>query len=163
MRQASEAPRPAVPSLYDWAGGSAALERLTRIFYERAKTDEVLGPLFAQISPQHSLHVAQFIAEVFGGPKDYSAYGGHPEMVRHHLGKLLTEPQRRRWAAMIAECADEAALPTDPEFRSAFVAYIEWGSRLAVQNSQLGASVDPKAAMPIWGWGVPGGPYRPRS
>jgi len=49
-------------------------------------------------------------------------------MIRHHLGRLLTEPQRRQWAALIAASADEAGLPEDPEFRSAFVAYLEWGS-----------------------------------
>jgi hemoglobin len=156
-------PESGVPSLYEWAGGMPAFERLTEIFYQRVKDDLVLAPLFARISPEHSSHVAQFIAEVFGGPKGYSARGGHPEMVRHHLGKLLTEPQRRRWAAMIVECADEANLPKDPEFRSAFVAYIEWGSRLAVVNSEAGATVDENAAMPAWGWGVPGGPYRPPS
>jgi truncated hemoglobin YjbI len=109
-------PESGVPSLYEWAGGMPAFERLTEIFYQRVKDDLVLAPLFARISPEHSSHVAQFIAEVFGGPKGYSARGGHPEMVRHHLGKLLTEPQRRRWAAMIVECADEAnsARPSSP-------------------------------------------------
>jgi len=102
--------------------------------------------------------VAAFIAEVFGGPAAYTPRGGHPEMVRRHLGRALTEAQRRRWATLLAECADEAGLPTDPEFRSAFVAYIEWGSRLAVINSQPGATVDGTAIMPRWGWGVPGGP-----
>ncbi|MCB0165212.1 MAG: globin, partial [Anaerolineae bacterium] len=76
-----------------------------------------------------------------------------------HLGKQLTEAQRSRWASLIAACADEAGLPDDPEFRSAFVAYIEWGSRLAVINSQPGASVNPEAPMPKWGWGEVGGPY----
>ncbi len=31
-------------------------------------------------------------------------------------------------------------LPDDPEFRSAFAAYIEWGTRIAVTNSQPGAT-----------------------
>ncbi|HKE94834.1 MAG TPA: hypothetical protein VKB34_11040, partial [Povalibacter sp.] len=49
-------------------------------------------------------------------------------------------------------------LPADPEFRSAFVGYIEWGSRIAVINSQPGAAVDEHAAMPVWGWGEARGP-----
>jgi len=154
-------PQAPIPSLYERAGGMPAFERLTNVFYERVKENAVLAPLFAKISAEHSRHVAEFIAEVLGGPKGYSAHGGHPEMIRHHLGRLLTEPQRRQWAALIIECADEAGLPEDPEFRSAFVAYIEWGSRLAVLNSQAGATLDPNAAMPVWGWGVTGGPYRP--
>jgi hemoglobin len=150
-----------VPSLYEWAGGAPAFERLSKIFYARVSEDPVLAPIFARMSAEHPAHVALFIAEVFGGPSGYSALGGHPEMIRHHLGRMLSEPQRHRWATLIAACADEAGLPTDPEFRSAFVAYIEWGSRLAVINSQPGATVDPQAAMPAWGWGVPGKPYRP--
>jgi hypothetical protein len=58
---------------------------------------------------------------------------------------------------------DEISLVDDPEFRSAFVAYLEWGSRLAVINSQPGVPDPPRAPMPKWGWGIPGGPYRPNA
>jgi hemoglobin len=49
-----------------------------------------------------------------------------------------------------------------PEFRSALVAYLEWGTRLAVLNSQPGASVTEDAPMPRWGWGEVKGPYVPK-
>lgn len=42
-----------------------------------------------------------------------------------------------------------------------FLAYLEWGTRLAVLNSQPGATVVEDAPMPKWGWGEVGGPYRP--
>lgn len=51
-------------------------------------------------------------------------------------------------------------LPDDPEFRSAFVSCTEWGSRLAVMNSQAGAEVVEELPMPRWGWGEVGGPYQ---
>ena len=54
---------------------------------------------------------------------------------------------------LLAETADEAGLPSDPEFRSAFVAYIEWGSRIGLANSQPGAAPPPEAPVPRWGWG----------
>jgi hemoglobin len=50
--------------------------------------------------------------------------------------------------------ADDAGLPDDPEFRSAVLAYVEWGSRLALLNSQPGAEVVEQAPVPRWGWGV---------
>ncbi|MBJ6759778.1 group II truncated hemoglobin [Myxococcaceae bacterium JPH2] len=157
----SEAP-PAVPSLYDWAGGADALARLTEAFYTRVSADPLLGPVFARMSAAHPAHVALFLGEVLGGPAHYSAaHGGHAAMLRHHLEKHLSEAQRRRWVELLLDTADAVALPADPEFRSALVAYIEWGSRLAVINSQPGASVTFDAPMPAWGWGVPGGPYRP--
>lgn len=150
------------PTLFEWAGGLAAFERLTSVFYERVASDALLAPVFATMSPAHAKHVAAFIAEVFGGPTTYSdEHGGHAAMIRKHLLRHLTEPQRARWVTLISSCADEAGLPTDPEFRSAFVAYLEWGSRLAVINSADGATVTESAPMPKWGWGVPGGPYQP--
>jgi hemoglobin len=157
---------PGVPTLYEWAGGMDTLLRLTTLFYSRVPHDPLLAPVFAHMSSDHPRHVAQFLAEVLGGPPTYSAelggaQGGHVRMVSHHLGRMLTEPQRARWVQLLLACADEIALPGDPEFRSAFVAYLEWGTRLAVLNSQPGVSAPPPAPMPRWGWGVPGGPYVP--
>lgn len=148
------------PTLYDWAGGLPAFERLTGIFYGRVAQDRVLKDVFKDMSPDHPAHVARFIAEVFGGPPLYSQeQGGHPVMIQHHLNRRLTQTQRSRWVQLLCECADAAGLPDDPEFRSAFVAYIEWGTRIAVLNSQPGVDVDADAPMPRWGWGEVGGPY----
>lgn len=59
------------------------------------------------------------------------------------------------------EAADETGLPDDPEFRSALVGYIEWGSRLAVVNSNgiQESDLNHDAPMPEWGWGETDGPY----
>jgi hemoglobin len=62
---------------------------------------------------------------------------------------------------LLLRCADEIGVPSDPEFRSALVAYLEWGTRLAVINSQPGADVSGEAPMPKWGWGEVKGPYLP--
>ena len=151
-----------VPTLFEWAGGMPALEKLTTRFYDKVRRDEVLGPIFAEMPSEHPHFVAQFIAEVLGGPTAYSeTRGGHPHMIARHLGRHLSESQRQRWVAVLLEAADEVGLPSDPEFRSALVGYLEWGSRLAVINSQPGATADPHAPMPHWNWGPPGGPYRP--
>ena len=100
-------------------------------------------------------------AEVLGGPATYSEeHGGHPHMIRQHLNRHLSQEQRRRWVTLLLETADELKLPDDPEFRSALVGYLEWGSRLAVLNSQPGASAVEDAPMPKWGWGEVKGPYQ---
>jgi len=118
--------------------------------------------VFAQMSPEHSAHVADFIAEVLGGPKRYSgARGGHAHMIERHLGRALTDTQRKRWLSLLLDCADEIGVRADPEFRSAFVAYLEWGTRLAVLNSQPGVILPIDSPMPAWGWGEVKGPYVP--
>jgi len=152
-----------VPTLFDWMGGAPALDRLLTLFYQRVPADPLLAPLFARASPKHVEHVARFVAEVLGGPKRYSAeLGGHPAMVQKHLGRAISEPQRQRWLQLLLQCADETGVPSDPEFRSAFVGYLEWGTRLAVINSQPGATVSPDSPMPRWGWGEVKGPYLPK-
>ncbi|RAJ77257.1 hemoglobin [Chitinophaga dinghuensis] len=152
-----------IPSLYEWAGGMPVFEKLITDFYSKVLHDELLAPIFKHMSPTHQQHVAHFIAEVFGGPKSYSAEGGsHSKMVQKHLGKHLTEQHRKRWVQLLVETADEMHLPEDPEFRSAFVAYLEWGTRIAVINSnETELKMDEEQPMPKWGWGEPGGPYIP--
>lgn len=152
-----------IPSLYSWAGESGRLEQLTTLFYSKVAQDELLAPVFRFMSADHARHVAHFIGEVFGGPPSYTQDdgGSHARMVEHHVAKHLTETQRRRWITLLLDSADEVGLPDDPEFRSALVAYLEWGSRLAVLNSQTTQNpVAENEPMPRWGWGEPGGPYQ---
>jgi hemoglobin len=152
----------ATPTLFEWIGGIEVLENLTKEFYRRVREDTLLSPIFANMDSDHPKHVAAFIGEVFGGPKSYSSqHGGHPEMIRHHLNRHLNELQRRQWISLLLDTYEEMDLPHDPEFSSALVAYLEWGSRLAVTNSQPGATVFEDAPMPAWGWGETGGPYQP--
>lgn len=151
-----------VPSLYEWIGGSDTIERLLTVFYDRVPKDELLAPVFAEMAPTHVKHVTAFIAEVFGGPKTYSEQlGGHHAMIARHAGRTLTDRQRKRWVELLLECADEIGIRSDPEFRSALVSYLEWGSRLALINSQPGADLGSPGPMPKWGWGEVKGPYIP--
>jgi len=82
-------------------------------------------------------------------------------MIGKHVNRHLDEAKRRRWVHLLLKAADEVGLPDDPEFRSAFLAYIEWGTRIAVINSQPGADAVSEQPMPKWGWGEVRGPYRP--
>jgi hemoglobin len=151
-----------IPSLYQWLGGDEKLQQLTSAFYKKVLADELLGPVFKNMSPEHAQHVAHFIGEVLGGPPQYTQQdeGSHAKMVGHHLGKALTEPMRKRWIHLLLETADEIGLKDDPEFRSAFVGYLEWGSRLAILNSNTTENpVKEDEPMPKWGWGETGGPY----
>ena len=149
-----------VPTLYEWMGGMPAIERLFDVFYSKVPSDPMLAPLFEKLPPEHGRHVAAFVAEVFGGPKTYGEHlGGHPHMITRHLGRKLSEAQRARWMQLLLQCADEVGIPSDPEFRSALVGYLEWGSRIAVLTSQSTDTEAGDAPMPTWGWGEVKGPF----
>ncbi len=142
-------------SLYEWAGGAAAFERLIDAFYDRVEGDDLLSGLFpGGVSEEHRLHVIAWWTEVFGGPARYTdELGGYERMLGKHRGLGITPEQRFRFASTMSRAADDAALPDDPEFRSAFMAYVEWGTRLALGNSQPDAAVVEHAPVPRWGWG----------
>ena len=144
------------PTLYEWAGGRAAIERLIDAFYDRVEGDELISPLFPDgASREHRDHVILWWSEVFGGPSDYSdQLGSYHTMVNKHKDLAITPEQRRRFVELMSIAADDAGLPDDPEFRSALLAYLEWGTRIAMHNSQPGAEVPQQAPMPHWGWGV---------
>jgi hemoglobin len=151
MAEASDGP----PTLYEWAGGHEALERLIEAFYDRVEDDELLSPLFGgSVGEEHRRNVTAWWCEVFGGPAGYTdELGGYDRMVGKHRGLAITSEQRFRFASLMSLAADDAELPSDPEFRSAFVAYVEWGTRLAMHNSQPDAEVFQHAPVPRWGWG----------
>lgn len=153
-----------IPTLYEWAGKNEALEKLTSLFYQLVAADPIISVIFRDMSADHSRHVAHFIGEVFGGPELYTKNdkGSHHSMIAHHFGRQLTEAQRKRWMELLLECCDTLGIASDPEFRSALVGYLEWGSRLAVINSNT-KQIEMKEdePMPKWGWGETGGPYRP--
>ena len=81
--------------------------------------------------------------------------------VEEVFGSFSPAPQVvARPVSLMSLAADDADLPADPEFRAALVGYLEWGTRLAMHNSQPGADVVQQAPVPRWGWGV-APPYQP--
>jgi hemoglobin len=151
-----------VPTIYEWAGGSEAFGRWLNAFYDLVEEDDQLAPLFGgRVTEDHRRHVTLWWSEVMGGPARYTEdHGGYEHMLAKHRGLAITTEQRLRFVTLLSRAADLAELPADPEFRAALMGYAEWGTRLAVQNSQPGAEVTQHAPVPRWGWGV-APPYRP--
>jgi CDGSH-type Zn-finger protein/truncated hemoglobin YjbI/ferredoxin len=159
-------PPPDQATLFQWSGGFPALLRLTRRFYEvHVPQDPLLSALFSQMSPDHPQRVAAWLGQVFGGPPAYSErYGEYDRMISQHLDKALTPEQRARWVLLLARSGDDVGLPADPEFRAAFTAYLEWGSRIALENSQPGVHPPPHMPVPRWWWVCNAYPWsRPRA
>lgn len=142
------------PSVYEWAGGAEAFDRLTEVFYAKVVQDELLAPLFQWMKADHPHHVAMMLGEVFGGPTSYTEeMGGYPRLVKRHKNRDIQPEQRKRWVDLILLAADEVGFPQDAEFRSAFVGYLEFGSRRAMANSKPGAVPGAREDLKLWGWG----------
>lgn len=150
------------PTLHEWAGGTSAIRRMIDAFYDRVERNHLFDTLFpGEVSEEHRDFVTAWWAEVFGGPTRYTDdLGGYANMLSHHQQLKITAEQRAAFVSTMSIAADDAELPSDPEFRSALLAYLEWGTRLAFENSQADATPVEQAPVPRWGWGE-APPYQP--
>jgi hemoglobin len=143
-----------MPSLFEYAGGEEGLHRLEQIFYDSVLRDPVLQPLFGAGKPTHVDHLTWFTAESFGGPDRFTRELGFGHLIAVHRGLKITEPQRRRFVELYMAALDEAQMPTNPQFRQAVREHVEFGSRVALQNSHAATDEElhPLREVPRWTW-----------
>lgn len=143
-------------SLNDAVGGLPALRRLSDAFYRRVLDDALLAPVFAGFEQRHVEHVAVWLAEVFGGPADFTArLGGHQSLLDSHLGLGIRDDHRGRWLELMAEAVAET-LPDRPDLHGTLMAYFEWGTAIAQEVSQDPAGTDLGEPGPTPRWGIDG-------
>jgi hemoglobin len=143
-----------VPSLYEFAGGEEALHRLEQTFYDSVLTDPLLQPLFGAGQPQHVDHLTAFTAESFGGPDRFSREVGFAHLIDVHRGLRITEEQRQRFVELYIAALDAAELPDDRDFRAAVLEHLDFGTRVAMQNSHAEGDdeLHPLREVPRWTW-----------
>ena len=143
-----------MPSLYEFSGGEEAVHRLESTFYGSVLEDALLKPLFGAGQPQHVDHLTAFTAESFGGPDRFTQEVGFAHLVNVHRHLGITEEQRLRFVQLYMAALDASDLPDDDDFREAVRSHVEFGSRVAMQNS-LAESDDqlhPLREVPRWTW-----------
>jgi hemoglobin len=143
-----------VPSLFEHAGGEAALHRLEEHFYSSVLADPILQPLFGAGRPEHVDHLTAFTAESFGGPDDFTRQLGFAHLIEVHRGLGITEEQRRRFVELYMAAMDATEMPADAPFRDAVREHVEFGSHVAMQNSNAASDdeLHPLREVPRWTW-----------
>ncbi len=155
----------AAPTIYEWGGGREAFAGWLNRFYDLVEQEapEIAAMFGGRVSEEHRIHATDWWVEVMGGPGAYTERrGGYEHMLSRHRGLAITPDQRLTFVTLLSRAADDASLPADPEFRAALMGYAEWGTRLAMHNSQQGAQTVAHAPVPRWDWGV-APPYVPAS
>ncbi len=151
------------PTIYEWAGGRDAFARWLNRFYDLVELEapDIAALFGGKVGEAHRVHVTDWWAEVMGGPAAYTeGRGGYEHMLGRHRNLGITPEMRLAFVTLLSRAADDVGLPSDPEFRAAIMGYAEWGTRLALHNSQPGAQTVAHAPVPRWGWGV-APPYQP--
>ena len=150
-------------TLYEHAGGEAGLHRLEEAFYSSVLADPLLQPLFGTGRPEHVAHLTAFTAESFGGPDRFSRELGFAHLIAVHRGLKISEEQRQRFVELYMAALDTAGMPTDQAFRDAVREHVEFGSRVALQNSNATTDdeLHPLREVPRWTWAGGGPPDQP--
>jgi hemoglobin len=141
-------------SIFEFAGGDAAFLALAAAHHERCLADPELNHPFSHgVNPER---LADYWAEVFGGPARYSeSHGGHSTMLGIHAGQGAGEDYGRRFVACFMQAADDAGLPDDHDFRAALRSYMEWATREVISYAPSGSEVPAGLATPQWSWDGP--------
>jgi hemoglobin len=130
------------------------LHRLEDTFYSSVLKDPLLQPLFGAGKPQHVDHLTAFTAESFGGPDRFSRDLGFTHLINVHRHLQITEEQRQRFVELYVAAMDAADLPDDQEFREAVRSHVDFGSKVAMQNShaETDDELHPLREVPRWTW-----------
>ena len=135
---------------------AAACHRGESASYDLVEADDLLAPVFdGLVTREHRDHVTTWWCEVLGGPADYTRdLGGYEHMLARHRALGITPEQRLRCVALLSRPRTRRIRRRTRSSGPRLMAYAEWGTRLAMHNSQPGADVAPHAPVPRWGWGV---------
>jgi len=142
------------PSLFEFAGGSAAFLRLAQAHHERCLADPVLNHPFSHgTRPDHVERLGAYWAEVLGGPPAFTGAGGDQSAVLAiHSGTDAEWAMGRNFIECFMAAADDAGLPDDAEFRTALRAYMTWAVGVVYGVTPAGSQVPAGLPMPHWTW-----------
>ena len=94
--------------------GEEGLARVTRAFYERVRSDPILGPMY----PEQDWDGAEerlrdFLVGRFGGPQRYVERRGHPRLRMRHARFAIDADARDAWVAHMTAAIEAAELPVE--------------------------------------------------
>ena len=89
-------------SVFEQVGGEAAFHALVEDFYAAVERDPVLRPEYPQDLTPGKRHLAQVLAQYFGGGAIYSEHRGHPRLRMRHASFAVTPEAALHWAQLMA-------------------------------------------------------------
>lgn len=115
--------------------GEEGFTRLVAAFYQRVKTDGLLGPMYpAEDMEGSEERLRDFLIYRFGGPDRYTTVRGHPRLRMRHAPFPVDEAAIDRWLALMQAAMKETGLhdsPVQPALWKFFV-----GTALFMRNKE---------------------------
>ena len=111
-------------TLYERVGGSEFFITLVDRFYEGVAVAPVLVAMYPEDVSESRSHLALFLIQYFGGPRDYEAQRGEPKLRFRHLRFPIDTAARDAWVSAMDAAVEESGCqpPEADELRRYFAA-----------------------------------------
>ncbi len=93
-------------SVFDRVGGWGFFERLVEGFYVGVAADPILRPMYPEDLEDSRRHLVLFLAQYWGGPREYEELRGHPRLRMRHQPFAVTRQARDAWLAAMMHSLD---------------------------------------------------------
>ncbi len=94
--------------------GDEGLTRLVAAFYQRVRTDEVIGPMYPPDDWENAeRRLRDFLIYRFGGSDRYLQERGHPRLRGRHMPFNIGVKERDRWLDLMGAAMKETNVPEE--------------------------------------------------
>ncbi len=104
-----------VQPMFERVGGDRFFVSLVDRFYEGVAGDPVLRPLYPDDLTEPKAHLAAFLIQYWGGPRNYSETRGHPRLRMRHAPFVIGDLERAAWLRHMTSAVKAAGLPAPDE------------------------------------------------
>jgi hemoglobin len=95
---------------YERWGGAAFFTALVDRFYEGVAADPLLRPMYPDDLTESRAHLALFLAQYWGGPRDYSEQRGHPRLRMRHAPFVVDSAASDAWLRHMTDAVLQSGL-----------------------------------------------------
>jgi hemoglobin len=94
------------------ACGEGGVRRMVAAFYQRVKTDDLIGPMYPEDDWEGAeSRLAEFLLFRLGTSTRYLEERGHPRLRGRHLPFRIGEAERDRWLDLMDQAMTETGVP----------------------------------------------------
>jgi hemoglobin len=108
-------------TLYERVGREPFFVELIARFYEGVEKDPVLRPLYPEDLEPSKAHLAGFLSQYWGGPRQYSMERGHPRLRMRHAPFAIGQRERDAWVVCMAAAVE--AVDVSPQDAALLMTY----------------------------------------
>ncbi len=117
---------------YDRWGGAPFFTALIERFYEGVATDPLLRPMYPDDLTESKAHLALFLMQYWGGPRDYSEVRGHPRLRMRHAPFPVGSAAADAWLRHMGSAVDSAGM--EPADRDELMEYLAMAARSLINQ-----------------------------